>query len=652
MIVFSPDTRQRPGDLLAVAVITLTAIIIAWPVISGGYLTYLDNPVHFAELNAAAFEARNGWSDIAFCGFPIGTLHSPLWYGAMAKLVRTGVPAGCLYSAALLLGFLAPPIALYYIARRRVGPIPATLLAYVLLVQRTAIVGIGSALGGMWTYYLAAAGVILLIDRLSRPCRSGKDIASIAVLTGLIFVTHLFPIVPIGLLVLFHIAAGVSKRPLQPGTLLKQGGGVLIGMSLSAVYWLPLFLAGEQTARSPQHLSGLMIVARLLFPTHLFYLLNDTFPALRPAMLVEAVPMIGLVLAGIAGTAFLRRRTDDAPLHAALLAASILVLLTLAAPILDLRILGPVSWRLLYFVRIALAIAALPFVAAIASRVNLSPRRPMVAVLSILALLSGFWWSRPIASVVSDPAGAEMKEVRELWNWLADNHDDRWGRVYLQDTFTTPGSPTGLAQSHVLSLTSHETGVRQLGPCYGVAPYRTASWTPSEFGALYRRTIVGEKGVNTLIRLMNLSSATHLVLSDAATRAELTESARFESLYRTGRFEVLRLRNPGPLWAASLSGGAGATVPLFETGRIEVELESGYGGDDLMVGTSYHPGWRITGSDRALLRPDGSGLLRVEGLEPGAGKIELEFVPSRIPLWITLVGCLGVLALLFVRGRR
>jgi len=101
-----PNMNPKPDhktDVVAVLFLLATALVVSWPIVAGGYLTYADNAAHIAEIYALAFENGGGWSDIAFCGFPIGTLHSPLWYGSVAALVRAGVPAGFLYALALFI---------------------------------------------------------------------------------------------------------------------------------------------------------------------------------------------------------------------------------------------------------------------------------------------------------------------------------------------------------------------------------------------------------------------------------------------------------------------------------------------------------------------------------------------------------------------
>ena len=191
-----PSTANPRGsaneDRIAVAALLLAAVVLAWPILTGGYYTYADNSSHLAEIHSLAEEQYQGWSDIAFCGFPVGTLHSPFWYGTLGMLARFGLPAGLLYALMLFIGFVAPPLALYYVARRYLTPVMAGLLGYILLIQHPSLVGLGSPLGGMWTYYIAAALWLVLIARLRDPIRSRRDFVWIGLLVGLIASTHLF----------------------------------------------------------------------------------------------------------------------------------------------------------------------------------------------------------------------------------------------------------------------------------------------------------------------------------------------------------------------------------------------------------------------------------------------------------------------------
>ena len=60
-------------DAVALLLLAGTAAIVSAPIWRGGYLTYIDNSVHIAEILELSRNQARGWSEIAFAGFPLGT---------------------------------------------------------------------------------------------------------------------------------------------------------------------------------------------------------------------------------------------------------------------------------------------------------------------------------------------------------------------------------------------------------------------------------------------------------------------------------------------------------------------------------------------------------------------------------------------------
>ena len=642
------------ADALAVATLLTTGAVIAWPIVSGGYITYLDNPAHLAEVYAAASEARNGWSEIAFCGFPISTLHSPLWYGFLSLLVRIGVGISLPYVLCVWLGFTAPALAMYRVARRVLTPLPAAVLAYLLLVQRPAIVGVGSAMGGMWTFFVATGALILLIDRISRPCVTRRDAGAVAALVGFILVTHLYTVVPLGLLALLHLWTVVGGRRGDRGGLLRQAAAAVLGVLAAALYWVPMVLAGKSMVIHSQNLDAAMIVARLGMPTQVFDLVNRKLPPFTMMAAVESLPMVALIAAGFVGTFGLRRRANDVPLYGALMAITLLTLLLFVTGEFDVTLFGPGSWRMVYFVRVGLALAAIPFAVWIAGTAPWQKVTNWVALTTAAAAIaSGLWFGKPLKAVAAPANGAEMAEVEALWDWLAKNQTEDWGRVYLQDTFELPRPDVKLSQSHVLALTSQRTGVRQLGAFYGVAPYRTVSWTPSEFGTLFRKFVRDDESISRIQRQLWATNSTHVVTSDPRTRRQLAETANFRLLHRVGRFAVYRATQVASQWVSPLKPGVEVNADEFQTGRIRFDIRLSRPGAEVLVKSSYHPAWRLSTSRelRPLIRMENSGLMRLEGLDTGTSTIEMEYRPARWPLWLSAFSWASILAI-YVTGKK
>jgi hypothetical protein len=542
-------------------------------------------------------------------------------------------------------------------ARRVLPALAALLPAYLLLVQRPAIVGIGSALGGMWTFYLAAAALIVLIDRLTRPCESFKHVSIIAALVGFILVTHLYTLVPLGLLAVMHILIirGRSAHDDVRRRWLKwQAAAGIWGVLSAGVYWIPMVLARDSMVIHTQDMDAWMVLARLVLPTHVLDLLNGSLPSFGPGFVVEALPMVLLVVIGVAGTLWLGKRRGDVPLYGTLLAAVLLTLLLFVTGQFDVKIMGPGSWRMLYYVRVGLALAGLPLLAKLFSRIRISSSRErsvlMIAAVAVIAL--GWWFGHPLRQSTADPRGAEMMEVESLWRWLEANNADDWGRVYLQDTFDLPNDDVELSQSHVLALTAQRTGVRQLGAGYGVAPYRTARWTPGEFKTLFRRWVRDEESFAEVVKMGWAANATHIVTSDAQTADWLGKSELYEEVFNSGRFRVYRSLATANEWASPLSPGVSVTTNAFETGRYRLTVRAGTYENDVLIKSSFHPNWRLSGVSGARLVADPSGLMRIAGIRTGQIDLEVEYESHVWPAVLSLTCWLVILSLSFARRAR
>ena len=645
--------RVPASDLAAVLFLVLAALVLSWPILAGGYLTYADNAAHIAEIYSLAFESGRGWSDIAFCGFPIGTLHSPLWYGSVAALVRAGISAGFLYALALFIGFLAPPLALYFVARRSLRPLTAGFAAYLLLIQRPSLVGLGTPLAGMWTYYIAAALFIALVWRLGREVRSARDLVWLGTLVGLIGITHLFLVVPVAVLAAVHLVRSVLKR-VRPVTLLWQVVFALVGILAAAAYWLPMVLAKETTTFAPQNLSPAMALSRLFLPTDVVELVRGHAPEFSARLVLDALPMWVLLVLGVWGAVVWRRRKNEAALYGGCIALIVLVLIAFVAPATNARIFGPVSWRLLYFVRIGAALAAIPVLAAAEARFAGLARRGLAPAAAVIGVGLCVWSGAPLRAETPSAKSDEMTEVRELWDWLSKNRKSTWGRVYIQDTFMTPPLGSSLCDSHVLALTAHETGVRQLGPYYGVVPYKTKTWTMGQVGLVYGLRPASPEHVQELRLRMARTNATHLVVSDPTLGIQIQRSGVLNLLTRIGRFSVFEPRDAASAWVSPLrgSGVATAAVEEYRTGRVAFRMSGATEDAAYLVKTTYHPFWKMTGSPGAEITEDATGLIRVGRLSGSDRRIQLSYEAPSWPVWVSVAGWLALALLSFLPRKR
>jgi len=625
-------------DVWFVGALVISGFLIALPLAGGGLALYLDNPPHLAEIHAAAHDTHHGWSDDAWCGFPVGSLHSPLWYTPLIWIDRAGGDVDLFYFAAVLLGFLAPAVAMYRVARRSLSPPVAGLLAFILLVQRPVILGVGSAFGGMWTFYLAAGVFILLVDELARPIRRFPWLP--AALTGLILLSHLFPVAPLVLVGSAAIFIPLARGRLTVTRAAVLAGALVLGVLAAALYWLPMLLAGELTHLDPQVLTPGQIIARLLVPTDILAMPTGGMPAMSRDMALGAVPMILLATSGLAGAFFIKRRVDDTPLYGLILALAVIVMLTLVVGTFEVKFLGPVTWRLLFFARIGLALCALPLL-------GLVPvvRSRQAAVLVPIMLITAIFSGLPLKNNTPDPESGDMADIRMVWTWLQNNHQADWGRVHLQDTFQIEPGPDGLGASHVLALTAREAGVRQVGSAYSVAPYTTAPWTASEFSTLFAKFILKPEDVQYVVDKAWFANVTHILTSDPRTAGLLKASGAFSPRFAAGRFEILRWQGYAGEWGSRLGDGKPLTGINFQPGLIDIPLGDGDYPQGIMVKTSYHPFWRVDDGSGAILSPHPSGLMEITNLKSGRSFLGIKYRPPVWPKFISLLAVLGIVAM-------
>jgi hypothetical protein len=399
-------------------------------------------------------------------------------------------------------------------------------------------------------------------------------------------------------------------------------------------------------------LSAPQILRLLVLPMDMKgLLLQGGHPSSR-LLYTDVLPHLLLPIAGLAGTALLVRRpgpapigtrpgkTDMLPLYGISLAVLLLFLL-LVIKALPAPLLGISSWRQLYFVRVGFCLAALPLL----SRWNRfpAPSHPRIwAVLLVLAgCLSGLWWGRPLRQQVPRPQGPEMEEVRALWNWLRLNHDDRWGRVYLQDTFMADPQENALAETHILALTSEETGVRQLGAFYGVMPFPTAGWANDLLFTGSRETAERKRSLRTAFSMTN---CTHLVLSSPREMAALDDGVFLRRIWRGGRFAVYEVPGAAPEWAQPLTDGLQVRTTAYAPGRIEIDYDARGPGASFLLKEAYHPFWKVEGAPAVTLSRTAAGLIQAARLPSGRHRLLLRWKPPAAPWWLAGIGCLGLFA--------
>jgi len=640
--------RRHRGDLLAVATLLLTALVIGLPILSGGFLTYLDNPVHLTEVWSLA--RGGGWSSLAFCGFPLGELHSPLWYGLLSIWSREGFPLEPLYALLLLISFAAPAVALYHVARRFLPPLFAAFPAYLLLVQHPSIVGLESAWGGMWTWYLAIAGLLLLMDRLTREgCSPGRT-AWIAALFAIIGLTHLYALFAATVVSVIHLLFLLLSRPRPLRKVATDLGGIVLGGIASAAYWAPVWLSRQSLVLEQMSLPFGKLLLRLLLPTDMILLYLGVHPVRSELIYTDAIPMIILVGAGLSRIAFSRASRATRPSAYGFCLAIAFLLLLAILPKSGSGIAALLNWRHLYTVRVGFCLAALPLLLWLAESVKSSGRRLsrwIPLLVAVAAIGTGFWWGRPLRLAVPDPQGEEVQQVRSLWRWLQENGSARWGRVYVQDTYMCPPL-SALTHSHILARTSEKTGLPQLGSWYGVVPYGTGRWTRGEFGAFFdfsEQVVTSPEAYQELLHRLLLSNTGLVVISDPSLAARLEGREPFDLRGRIGRFALFEVRGALSRWVEPIGRDLHVDVVSYRPGSILFEVRASIAQASMGIRESWHPFWRIKDQPQVRMSQNPYGLISLENIPPGQHVLDLEWRPPRSPLFLSLLGWTVILVI-------
>jgi len=633
--------RRLGPQTAAVLVILITGVICAWPMLAGGgWLTYQDNPCHLAGLDDLA-GGSGGWSDAAFLGYPLTATHGPLWYGILGRLAALGVPTGLLLALFEMIGFLAPALAVLAVSRRRAPLWAATAVAWLVLVQRPWLAGFESPLGGMASFGIAAACLVLIVGELARgevrPARLG-------VLYGLLGLTHLFLILPA--MLVFVLAVMPDLRSTEGRRrIVPRLAAAALGALISAPYWLPALLQRHHFVVHDLPLPPHLGLLYLLLPLHPLPLARGELNWQTELLLTDAVPMVLLVVLGL--LALRTARTEPAARLGLLLAGSLALLVLVVVPWSGEPLLGPHSWRRLFLVRLALAVAAAPALASCNWANRLAGSRRAVAAIAIVLVLSGLWWQRPLRLQTPPPDTPEIAQLREVWRWLATHDPADPGRIYVQDTFFLEGDSKTLVHSHLLALTARETGQTQVGAFYGGMPFVTEDWTSGQFGQLFGRPLLSTDDLLRVGRLLPAAAVSRLLLANPQLVRKMVATGIYRDLFSRGRFHVLEPVAPPVSWFEA-SAGVEAEIVDRRPGCWRMQIRTAGPGGWLRLSLAWAPGWQISDLPKLTVRAAIDGRLELVELPAGQHELELRYRPVRWPWLLALVGWagLGLLAVL------
>ena len=618
------------------------SISLCVPFWRGGWRISGDHAPHIAELLDLASNT-SGWSDLAFAGFPLGTLHSPLWYGILAFFVSLGAPAWMTYCVGVTCTEIFLGLVALEVGSRRAQRAPALVIALLVQTQNLLVTGPSGVLSGMWTFGLACAFFLWLVDRVHERIE-GQVPFQIAALIGAIGLTHTFAIFAVVAVVLVRsltlLTSGAEQRRQIPALALAS----LLGALCAAAYWMAAWLTIDTRDVVP--------VVSFGWPNfQIFFgpLLDDAF---APApILTNFYPTFpDLILWVLAALSLLRLgqlQTRDRTFLATALATMTLVLFVVShiAEWQGRSLFGPIPWRILVVVRCLLLVPAL----------SLFPRarlgaRAQLATLTLAIVLGSSWTAqreRWLRSEMPGPRDLSHEHVIALQRTLAQFAPTFRDRVYVQNTHGM--APGALAGGHALALLHARSGVNAVGSFYSLVPFPTDRWLTS-FGGPLVGSSANDASRGVVDERLDSLGVEALVVSEPATVETLRGWApTYTELGDVGPFVIFRRPRPG-------MARSNANVPIenfsLRDGEIQFDVRDASASHDVMIAVSFNQHWNvIEGPEHAYLARRMDGLTRL-ALPPGGHHIVLRYERPRWPIYLSFAAWLLLIGLAWRARRR
>lgn len=617
------------------------SIAVCLPFWRGGWRISGDHAPHVAELIDLAHNS-SGWSDLAFAGFPLGTLHSPLWYGLLASIVQLGAPAWLTYCVGVTCSEIFLGLVSLEVAARRAQRAPALVVAVLVQTQNLLVTGPSGILSGMWTFGLACAFFIWLVDRMHERME-GQVPLQVAALIGAIGLTHTFAIFAVVAVVFVRsltlLVSGAEARRQIPALAAASALGALA----ASAYWAAAWLTIDTRDVVP--------VVSFGWPNfQIFFgpLLDDAFaPAGIVSLYLPTLADMTLwILAALSLLRLGQLQARERGLVATALATMTLVLFVVShiAEWQGRSLFGPIPWRILVVVRCLLLVPAV----SLFPRVRLGART-QIATLALGVFVTSFWiaqrerWLRAEMPGPRDDSHAHVRAVQRAVAALAPTLRDR---IYVQNTHGI--APGALGGGHALALLPARAGVRAVGSYYSLVPFPTDRWLTS-FGGPLVGSAANDTFRNIVDERLDDLGVEALIVSEPSTIEALRRwTPAYTDLGAVGPFELFRRPRPG--MARSLSG-----LPVehfsLEDGVIRFDVGDSDGTHDVMLAVSYNTRWRIVeGPSHAYIARRMDGLMRLS-VPAGAHHIVLRYERPRWPFYVSLAAWSLLIALAF-RVRR
>ncbi|MBI4010657.1 MAG: glycosyltransferase family 39 protein [Candidatus Aenigmarchaeota archaeon] len=650
------------ADIVNIAVIIITSLLILSPIFKDGYLIAQDNPPHLAESYYLIEELIPkgklfGWSNIESAGFPIFIFSYPVGFWLISLLhFFFGLNVVTAYKTLVFISYLIPVILVYLILKNSFNRIAAAIVAILLLFQFDFL---SFPLNGLWGQYLGLIFGLTYIYLLTKyePKLNLLYIISLGILISLSFLSHPFTTVFLAYFtIIFIIAKSTTNQAKIKKLLLVLGIIWLLGTML--IPW-KLFLDSSSSLQNyesvdSEKLSTLTFKSMgYLFLPHLraenikaeigwekgeisldnvIKNLNNLayFSVLNIAeMIFSILALIGLVI-------YLKQgmKNFELTLYFITLVLSAIIASGILKPLLDqLPVIGGFFQFPRYFVyaRIMMVFFAgygIDILSKNAFLMNLSGKILsnnfiIFNLLLYIVLLLSFMQIQELINTKTSNDAKGIEDVNKIWLWLKENVPANETRIFYQNTYGN-FADQDLRNSHLFALSTYNTKIESLGTWQGGWPTISKKiYTGS--GQLFEST-VSKIEISEIVGTLKIFNAKYIVTSEQNLKDKLINSNLFDRKMTYGEFSIFSLIDYSPTWIRINGQDAKAEIIDNHVENRKFKFNVANNNSLITVKIAYHPYWKVLiNNNEVKTKKSSFGLIQFLSDESGDKILELSY---------------------------
>ncbi len=644
----------------------LFAILIFKPLFGEGYLIRSDNPPHYMEAHYLKYNLLSnlnlhGWYPYALAGIPVHIYTPILGYWILILLSSLpGISLNFAYKLIVLLSFVLPSIALYFLLTKFLPKFYSFVFSLALLFQHQYQAFI---LMGMWNTGIAFFFfIIFLYLQIKYKDYKPRNILIMSLLLAAIIISHVF----IGVISVIILCANIliyHKTKINKKTLTIS----LIGIAtfLLTIFYLSDFIL---TKGWPLNISGFGLgnsIGKILFTElgmlfslkeyqiplqHLLSrdMLNGLIMLVKTA--VYNIPMLLVDFFGIIGIyKYLKNKKEYVWAKPVFLSFVILLIFgsgfwylfnsLKSVPFINTLI----SYRFVYLARYLLAIFAVIGV------INIIKSKKTKIGLIILFFLPLVLFHNAYTITDNESQTTQdtvlFDEMLKIIEWANINIDPETSRLYDESTYATIFDGSINPQNSIWSFSPLYTNLTFAnGWIQGIYP--TQQFLLMDNKILFNQSITNLNSTE-VADYMQIYNIKHFISTETIMYNILNNSTLFKKEYSYGHFTIFNLINYEPKWAESEKNII-YKINFSTSNKVLLFVNNSFN-DNITFKYSYHPYWHakiLETGDYLTINKNNYGLM-VISLPKGDYTLELYYHRTRIYELISLFSLIIVLLLIF-----